>query len=157
VNRVLLMLLAVLASALVLAVWRIDHMTGDQARLADALDVSQQGVTKLQEAIRMTEQAMIDRDRLDESATKELKDARDENKRLAADVAAGSRRLHVSASCPAVPADPGSARVDDARAELNEDARRLYFNHREQVILDENKLRGLQAYVRQVCRPAATE
>lgn len=141
----------------VLGLWRIDHLTGDRDRLSDALDVSQQGVTKLQEAVRMTEQAIIDRDRLDESATKELKDARDENKRLAADVAAGSRRLHVSASCPAVPADPGSARVDDARAELNEDARRLYFNHREQVTLDENKLRGLQAYVRQVCRPAATE
>ena len=141
----------------VLGLWRIDHLTGDRDRLSDALDVSQQGVTKLQQAIRMTEQAIIDRDRLDESATKELEDARDENKRLAADVAAGSRRLHVSASCPAVPADPGSARVDDARAELNEDARRLYFNHREQVTLDENKLRGLQAYVRQVCRPAATE
>lgn len=141
----------------VLGLWRIDHLTGDRDRLSDALDVSQLGVTKLQEAVRMTEQAIIDRDRLDESATKELKDARDENKRLAADVAAGSRRLHVSASCPAVPADPGSARVDDARAELNEDARRLYFNHREQVTLDENKLRGLQAYVRQVCRPAATE
>lgn len=141
----------------VLGLWRIDHLTGDRDRLSDALDVSQRGVTKLQEAVRMTEQAIIDRDRLDESATKELKDARDENKRLAADVAAGSRRLHVSASCPAVPADPGSARVDDARAELNEDARRLYFNHREQVTLDENKLRGLQAYVRQVCRPAATE
>lgn len=141
----------------VLGLWRIDHLTGDRDRLSDALDVSRQGVTKLQEAVRMTEQAIIDRDRLDESATKELKDARDENKRLAADVAAGSRRLHVSASCPAVPADPGSARVDDARAELNEDARRLYFNHREQVTLDENKLRGLQAYVRQVCRPAATE
>lgn len=141
----------------VLGLWRIDHLTGDRDRLSDALDVSRQGVTKLQEAVRMTEQAIIDRDRLDESATKELKDARDENKRLAADVAAGRRRLHVSASCPAVPADPGSARVDDARAELNEDARRLYFNHREQVTLDENKLRGLQAYVRQVCRPAATE
>lgn len=141
----------------VLGLWRIDYLTGDRDRLSDALDVSQRGVTKLQEALRMTEQAIIDRDRLDESATKELKDARDENKRLAADVAAGSRRLHVSASCPAVPADPGSARVDDARAELNEDARRLYFNHREQVTLDENKLRGLQAYVRQVCRPAATE
>lgn len=141
----------------VLGLWRIDHLTGDRDRLSDALDVSQQSVTKLQEAIRMTEQAMIERDRLDGLATKELKDARDENKRLAADVAAGSRRLHVSASCPAVPADPGSARVDDARAELNEDARRLYFNHREQVTLDENKLRGLQAYVRQVCRPAATE
>lgn len=141
----------------VLGLWRIDHLTGDRDRLSDALDVSRQGVTKLQEAVRMTEQAIIDRDRLDESATKELKDARDENKRLAADVAAGSRRLHVSASCPEVPADPGSARVDDARAELNEDARRLYFNHREQVTLDENKLRGLQAYVRQVCRPAATE
>lgn len=149
--------LAVAAMLALLGLWRIDHLAGDRDRLASALDVSQQGVTKLQEAIRMTEQAMIERDRLDGSATKELKDARDENKRLAADVAAGSRRLHVSASCPAVPADPGSARVDDARAELNEDARRLYFNHREQVTLDENKLRGLQAYVRQVCRPAATE
>lgn len=149
--------LAVAAMLALLGLWRIGHLAGDRDRLASALDVSQQGVTKLQEAVRMTEQAIIDRDRLDESATKELKDARDENKRLAADVAAGSRRLHVSASCPAVPADPGAAGVDDGRAELNEDARRLYFNHREQLTLDENKLRGLQAYVRQVCRPAAIE
>lgn len=141
----------------VLGLWRIGHLTGDRDRLSDALDVSQQGVTKLQETIRMAEQAMIERDRLDEEAAKELKDARDENKRLADAVAAGSRRLHVSASCPEVPAGPGAAGVDDGRAEINEDARRLYFNHREQVTLDENKLRGLQAYVRQICRPAAIE
>lgn len=150
--------LAVAAMLALLGLWRIDHLAGDRDRLASALDVSQQGVTKLQEAVRMTEQAIIDRDRLDESATKELKDARDENKRLAADVAAGSRRLLIRASCPAVPADPGAGRVDDGSAELAADARQPYFAHREQVTLDEAKLRGLQAYVRLFChRPAAIE
>lgn len=150
--------LAVAAMLALLGLWRIDHLAGDRDRLASALDVSQQGVTKLQEVVRMTEQAIIDRDRLDESATKELKDARDENKRLAADVAAGRRRLLIRASCPAVPADPGAGRVDDGSAELAADARQPYFAHREQVTLDEAKLRGLQAYVRLFChRPAAIE
>lgn len=145
--------------AIVAAVWlRLDYLDGERDRLADALDLSQQGVTQLQETIRLTEEAFAERDRHDEQITNELKDARDENKRLAADVAAGRRRLLVNASCPAVPADPGAGGVDDGRAELAADARQPYFAHREQVTLDEAKLRGLQAYVRLFChRSAATE
>lgn len=145
--------------AVVVAVWlRLDYLDGERDRLADALKLSQQGVTQLQETIRLTEEEFAERDRHDEQATKDLKDARDENKRLAADVAAGRRRLLVNASCPAVPADTGAGRVDDGRAELAADARQPYFAHREQVTLDEAKLRGLQTYVRLFChRPAATE
>lgn len=145
--------------AIVAAVWlRLDYLDGERDRLADELDLSQQGVTQLQETIRLTEEAFAERDLHDEKVTNELKDARDENKRLAADVAAGRRRLLVNASCPAVSADTGAGRVDDGRAELAADARQPYFAHREQVTLDEAKLRGLQTYVRLFChRPVATE
>lgn len=138
------------------AAWlRLDYLDGERDRLADELDLSRQGVTQLQETIRLTEEAFAERDRHDEQATKELKDVRDENKRLAADVAAGRRRLLVNASCPAMPADTSAGRVDDGRAELATDARQPYFAHREQVTLDEAKLRGLQTYVRLFChRPA---
>lgn len=145
--------------AIVAAFWlRLDYLDGERDRLAGELDASQQGVTLLQETVRLTEEAFAQRDLHDEKVTNELKDARDENKRLAADVAAGRRRLLVNTSCPAVPADTGSGGVDDGRAELAADARQPYFAHREQVTLDEAKLRGLQAYVRLFChRPAATE
>lgn len=145
--------------AIVAAGWlRLDYLGGERDRLADALDLSQQGVTQLQETIRLTEAAFAERDRHDQQETLELKNARDENQRLAADVAAGRSRLLIKASCPAVPADSGAGRVDDGSAELAADARQPYFAHREQVTLDEAKLRGLQAYVRLFChRPAAIE
>lgn len=144
--------------AVVAAVWlRLNYLDDERDRLADALDLSQQGVTQLQETIRLTEEAFAERDRHDEQITNELKDARDENKRLAADVAAGHRRLLVNASCPAVSADTGAGRMDDGGAELAADARQPYFAHREQVTLDEAKLRGLQAYVRLFCRRPALD
>lgn len=144
--------------AIAAAVWlRLDYLDGERDRLADELDLSQQGVTQLQETIRLTEEAFAQRDLHDEKVTNELKDARDENKRLAADVAAGRRRLLVNTSCPAVSADTGAGRVDDGGAELAADARQPYFAHREQVTLDEAKLRGLQAYVRLFCHSPALD
>lgn len=155
----LYLLIAAALLAIIAAVWlRLDYLDGERDRLADELDLSQQGVTLLQETVRLTEEAFAQRDLHDEQVTNELKDARNENKRLAADVAAGRRRLLVNTSCPAVSADTGAGRVDDGGTELAADARQPYFAHREQVTLDEAKLRGLQAYVRLFChRPAATE
>lgn len=152
------MLIGATLLAIVAAVWlRLDYLDGERDRLADELDLSRQGVTQLQETIRLTEEAFAERDRHDEQITNELKDARDENKRLAADVAAGRRRLLVNTSCPAVSADTGAGRVDDGGAELAADARQPYFAHREQVTLDEAKLRGLQAYVQLFCRRPALD
>lgn len=110
--------------AIVAAVWlRLDYLDGERDRLAGELDVSQQGVTLLQETVRLTEEAVAERDRLDDKTTKELKVLRDENKRLANCVATGNCRLLVNASGPAVSADTRSGGVDDGRAELAADAR----------------------------------
>ncbi|WP_417480426.1 lysis system i-spanin subunit Rz [Maricaulis maris] len=144
--------------AIFVAVWlRLDYLDGERNRLADELDVSQQGVTLLQETVRLTEETFAQRDRFDDKTTKELKVLRDENKRLANCVATGNCRLLVNASCPRVSADTSAGRVDDGGAELAADARQPYFAHREQVTLDEAKLRGLQAYVRLFCRRPALD
>lgn len=156
--KLYLLIAAALLSVCAAALLRLDYLGGERERLATELQASQQQAERLQETISLTEQAFAARDNLDAQLTEELHDARTENQRLAADVAAGRRRLLVNTACPAVPADTGAGRVDDAGTELAADARSPYFAHREQVTLDEAKLRGLQAYVRLFChRPAATE
>jgi len=91
---------------------------------------------------------------IDQRHTAELSAAEAETDRLAADVAAGKRRLHVAAVCPAgVPDTTGTAGVDDgATAELTSIARQDYFTLRGQLIHTEKALAGLQEWVATVCK-----
>ncbi|MFL7864906.1 lysis protein [Vibrio cincinnatiensis] len=86
---------------------------------------------------------------IDKTKTKELEDAKAQIEQLERDVAAGNKRLLVNASCPAVSAEPSSARVDDERtAQLTANAERAYFRLRNQHELVIKQLTGLQEYVR---------
>ncbi|MBY7786062.1 lysis protein [Vibrio fluvialis] len=86
---------------------------------------------------------------ISETKTKELNDAKAQIERLERDVAAGNRRLLVNARCPAVPAKPGAASMDDERtAKLTANAERAYFRLRNQHELVIKQLTGLQEYVK---------
>lgn len=143
-------LLVVAGLAFALIAWLADER-GDLKR---ELSAEQAVVGQLQESARLAEQAFAARDAIDQQRTEELSRAEDENERLRADVAAGRRRLSVRATCPAVPTDTGAAGVDDgATVELAADARHDYYRLRAQIAADEQKLAGLQDYVRTACRP----
>lgn len=86
---------------------------------------------------------------ISETKTKELNDAKAQIERLERDVAAGNRRLLVNARCPAVPAKPDAASMDDERtAKLTANAERAYFRLRNQHELVIKQLTGLQEYVK---------
>ena len=94
---------------------------------------------------------------LDLKATKEKTNVIAENERLRADVAAYDRRLRIAGRCSTNSSDlhepTGAARMDDGRAvELAAVAGRTVFDIRAVIIKDRAALKGLQEYVREVCR-----
>lgn len=107
-------LVAGLAMALVLALWRLDHIS---TRLDTATE--QVGTLERAAASRKTTQKLLAQ--LDTDNTKELTDAQAQNKALLARVGTGAQRLSVPAKCPVVRAGPSAGRVDyaEARAELD--------------------------------------
>ncbi|MGY6029854.1 lysis protein [Phytobacter sp. AG2a] len=88
---------------------------------------------------------------LDAKYTGELADAKANIDQLERDVAAGKRRLQVSARCPAngTASAPG---VDDATSpRLTDAAERDYFTLRERIETVTKQLTALQVYVREQC------
>ncbi len=107
----------------------------------------------LLEAARISGEMLAARDANDLKHTQELKNALDLNKTLQRDVALGTRRLLVKATCPAAPAaaHSGASGVADAgSAELAADARSDYFTLRDQLALTRRMVLGLQDYIRTV-------
>lgn len=89
---------------------------------------------------------------LDSRYTKELADAQRTIENLQRDVAIGTKRLHIAARCPNVPAGAASARVDAAAgARLTDAAERNYFSLRNRIDLATKQIAGLQDYIRLQC------
>lgn len=85
---------------------------------------------------------------IDESRTKELNDAKNQIADLQRDVAAGTRKLRLAATCP----DATTASVADATGpRLTDAAQRDYFRLRERIEIARSQIVGLQDYIRNVC------
>lgn len=90
---------------------------------------------------------------IDIKYTKELADAKSENERLRADIASGTKRLQLNATCrKPVSKTTGPASVpDDASTRLTESALRDYLSLRERIDIATSQINGLQAYITNVC------
>ncbi|BFI58883.1 endopeptidase [Yersinia pseudotuberculosis] len=90
---------------------------------------------------------------IDIKYTKELADAKSENERLRADIANGTKRLQLNATCSkSVSKTTGPASVsNDASARLTDSARRDYLSLRERIGIATTQISGLQAYITNVC------
>ena len=88
---------------------------------------------------------------LDAKYTGELADAKANIVQLERDVAAGKRRLQVSARCPANGAASAPGVDDGSAPRLTDAAERDYFTLRERIATVTKQLMGLQAYVREQC------
>ncbi|MGM7903162.1 lysis protein [Yersinia enterocolitica] len=90
---------------------------------------------------------------IDIKYTKELADAKSENERLRADIANGTKRLQLNATCSKpVSKTTGPASVpDDASPRLTESAQRDYISLRERIGIATTQINGLQAYITNVC------
>ena len=141
-------LVAGLAMALVLALWRLDHIS---TRLDTATE--RVGVLESANASRKATQKLLTQ--LDTDNTKVLTDAQAQNKALLARVGTGAQRLSVPAKCPVVRTGPSAGRVDDAeaRAELDPAAGQRIVaiaNDGDEAII---ALNGLIDWVNTACLP----
>lgn len=148
-NRVTAILIAVLIASLFGLTYyhyRVQSLSRDVAELSKV--AKQQQATLDQ--IETQRQAVA---AIDIKYTKELADAKSENERLRADIANGTKRLQLNATCPKpVSKTTGPASVpDDASARLTESAQRDYLSLRERIGIATTQINGLQAYINNVC------
>ncbi|EOZ3194615.1 lysis protein [Yersinia enterocolitica] len=149
-NRVTAILIAVLTIFLLFGVTyyqgRVTTLKRDVAEIT-AVANQQKKDLQLIEAQRQAVAA------IDIKYTKELADAKSENDRLRADIASGTKRLQLNATCSkSVPKTTGPASVtDDGSARLTESAERDYLSLRERIGIATSQINGLQAYITNVC------
>ncbi|ELI7993875.1 lysis protein [Yersinia enterocolitica] len=148
-NRVTAILIAVLAASLFGLTYyhyRVQSLNRDVAELTKV--AKQQQATLDQ--IETQRQAVA---AIDIKHTKELADAKSENERLRADIANGTKRLQLNATCPKpVSKTTGPASVpDDASARLTNAAERDYISLRERIGIATSQINGLQDYITNVC------
>ena len=156
--------LAVLVAIACFSTWKVDAWrygkelaslnAAHQAELSAIANAANAQLRQALEKQQATQKALAE---LDAKTTTEK--ARDlaENEKLRADVAAGDRRLRIAGRCSADSSDLSdtysAARLDDgATVELAGAAGRTVFDIRAGIIKDRAALKGLQAYVREVCQ-----
>ncbi|EIQ4297911.1 lysis protein [Salmonella enterica] len=144
---VLLIVVAALA-------WTTDHYHGNAVKYKSQRDTATHSLKLANATITDMTKRQRDVAALDARYTKELADAKAENDALRDDVAAGSRRLLVNATCPAIPTgkSTSAARVDNAASpRLADSAQRDYFTLKERVTTMQKQLEGAQDYIRTQC------
>ncbi|EDV4438939.1 lysis protein [Salmonella enterica subsp. enterica serovar Florida] len=151
---------AIVALLIVVAAlaWTTDHYHGNAIRYKDQRDTATHNLKLANATITDMQTRQRDVAALDARYTKELADAKAENDALRDDVAAGRRRLHVNATCPAMPTgkSTSTARMDNAASpRLADSAKRDYFTLRERVTTMQKQLEGAQAYIRTQCHSNA--
>ena len=139
--------------------WRYGKQLTDlsASHQADLTTISNAAAAQARQALerqQATQKALAE---LDAKATTEKAHALAENEKLRADVAAGDRRLRIAGRCSAsssnLPDTSSTARMDDGRTvELAGAVGRTVFDIRAGIIKDRAALKGLQQYVREVCR-----
>ena len=88
---------------------------------------------------------------LDAKYTKELADDQENINQLERDVAAGRKRLQISARCPANGSTASSGMDDGTAPRLTDAAERDYFTLRGRIETSGKMISGLQEYIRQQC------
>ncbi|MGR6453575.1 lysis protein [Pseudomonas plecoglossicida] len=127
-------------------------LKGNRDALLREIDEAKSQVVQLERQAQQATQALQARDELDKQRFKEMSDAKKQIDNLRDQLAVGTKRVLVHASCPpAVSAAAGTTSLDDAREPaLTAIARQDYLRLREQIITTEAQLAGLQEYYRQV-------
>ena len=116
------------------------------------VDQANTQVAQLERRAQQATQALQARDELDKQRFQEMSDAKNQIDTLRDQLAVGTKRVLVRASCPAaVPAATSTTSMDDgAEPALTAHARQDYLRLREQIVATEAQLAGLQDYIRQV-------
>ena len=141
--RILAGICAALAIGLLLALWRLDHVS-------TSLDVSEKLVGTLQGQAAAYEQALTVRDSIDSQYQEAIRNAEQSKPQLVADLGTGVKRVYVRAACvPANPQPTGSA--DAAAPELAADARQDYADLVAAHAKVTAQVIGLQDFIARAC------
>lgn len=89
---------------------------------------------------------------LDAKYTQELTNARLENDRLRADVAAGRRQLRIKGTCSVSKTATGAGMGNGSAIEVSREAGSTVLDIRSGMISDQRKLKFLQAYLKGQCQ-----
>jgi prophage endopeptidase len=136
--KIILGICAALAIGLLLALWRLDHVS-------TSLDTANELVGTLQGQAAAYEQDLTVRDSIDAQYQEAIHNAEQSKPQLVADLGAGVKRVYVRAAC--VPANPQPAGSPDAAApELAADARQDYADLVAANAKVTAQVIGLQAY-----------
>lgn len=88
---------------------------------------------------------------LDTKYTKELADAQENINQLLRDVAAGRKRLQISARCPENGAASATSMDDATGPRLTDAAERDYFTLRQRIETVNKMINGMQEYISEQC------
>ncbi|WP_449489533.1 lysis protein [Yersinia pseudotuberculosis] len=148
-NRVTAILIAVLVASLFGLTYYQSQTTKLKRDVAEITAVARQQQTTLDQIEVQRQQVAA----IDIKYTKELADAKSENERLRADIANGTKRLQLNATCSkSVSKTTGPASVpNDASARLTDTAERDYISLRERIGIATSQINGLQDYITNVC------
>lgn len=127
-------------------------LKGNRDALLREIDQANAQVAQLERQAQQSTQALQARDQLDKQRFQEMSDAKNQIDILRDQLAAGTKRVLVRATCPtAVPTATSTTSLDDgAEPALTAHARQDYLRLREQIVTTEAQLAGLQDYIRQV-------
>lgn len=109
-------LIASLVLGLVLALWRIDHVTSDRDNAVTAAEQSDAKAASLLVTLRLQRELATDQASIESDFLKEKQRAEDEADRLRRCLADGSCWLRVAATCPSVRVDGTGATASDLDA-----------------------------------------
>lgn len=142
--RIILGICAALAIGLLLALWRLDHVSA-------SLGAATKRVCVLEGQAAAYEQALTVRDSIDTQYLEAISNAELSKPQLVADLDTGVKRVYVRAACvPANPKPTGSA--DAAAPELAADARQDYADLVAANAKVTAQVIGLQDFITNVCK-----
>ena len=142
--KILASICAALAIGLLLALWRLDH-------ISTSLDTATQRVGELEGQAAAYEQALTVRDSIDSQYLEAIHNAEQSKPQLVADLNAGVKRVYVRAACVPANSKPTSS-ADAAAPELAADARQDYAD----LVAANTKVTaqviGLQDFITGACK-----
>ena len=150
-NRVTAIFGAVIVCLIIGLGWAVNHYRENAATYKDQRDKATEKLNLANATIADMTVRQRDNAALDAKYTKELADAQENIKQLERDVAAGRKRLQISARCPANGATSATGMDDATGPRLTDAAERDYFTLRERIETVTKQLTGLQEYVREQC------
>ncbi len=133
-------------------VWAALHYHGKYLDEQQRADTAEQSLGLANATITDMQTRQRDVAALDAKYTGELEIAKATIEQLERDVAAGTKRLHVVATCRPLSSPSDTSSLDDAAsARLTDAAERDYFTLRERIEVAGKQIAGLQQYIIEQC------